>query len=286
MDYVEQAKQEIAKWESEKPGFLNQATNFLLWPAEKAAGALIPDTVLEAVGRAVETCLSGLASLTNLTFNAAAIVEKVSIRTRDLGGNLCHRLQATDEGAAEIWTYHVGYAIAEGGITGVGGLAGLAADIPALFAILVRELQEIATCYGFDVTVDREREYLLHVLQAGFAANVKVKMGFVVSLKEIEQILINVAWKKMAEDLASKQLTKHSMLAALRQFAKTLGYQLTKRKALQLVPIVGALVGASLNGALANDIGKAAYMSYRRRWIAEHRGEDGSTGTNERAGQF
>src|SRR5207248_3898292 len=34
-------------------------------------------------------------------------------------------------------------------------------------------------------------------------------------------------------------------LAALRQFAKSLGIQITKRKALQMVPIIGALVGAS-----------------------------------------
>lgn len=281
MDYIEQAKQEIAAWESEKPGFLNQAADFLLWPAEKAAEALIPDAVQEAVGNAIQACVSGLASQTTKTFDASAIAQKISARGRELGGDspaLCHGLEAADESAREFWTYHIGYAALEGGIAGAAGLAGLAADIPALFAILVRELQEIATCYGVDVTIDREHDYLLHVLRAGFATNVKAKMGFIVTLKEVEQILINVAWKKMAEDLASKQLTKHSLLAGIRQFAKTLGFQLTKRKALQLVPVIGAIVGASLNGTLANDIGKAAYISYRRRWIAEQDGNDGTDG--------
>ena len=116
------------------------------------------------------------------------------------------------------------------------------------------------------------RHIFFKVLQAGSAANVKVKMEFVMELKAVEQILLKVSWKKMAESLAAKQLSRHSLIAGIRQTAKTFGFQLTKRKALQIVPVLGAIVGASLNGALANDVGNAAYMSYRRRWIAEQEG--------------
>lgn len=41
------------------------------------------------------------------------------------------------------------------------------------------------------------------------------------------------------------------------------------RKALQLVAVVGGLVGASFNATFVNDIGRAACMSNRRRWITE-----------------
>jgi len=277
MDYIENAKSEIQAWETEKPGFLNQTADFILWPAEKAAEALIPNGVQEAVGSAIEGCLSALASQTIKTFDREAIQRAVSAKASKLGeaeSPLFSQLQAADERARESWIFHVGGAAAEGGVTGALGLPGLAADIPALFSILLREIQEIGTCYGYDITAEHEQEYLLQILRAGFASNVKTKMAFIMSLKEFEQILIGVAWKKMAQDLAGKQLTKHSLLAALRQFAKTLGLQLTKRKALQMIPVVGALVGASLNGTLANDIGKAAYISYRRRWITEKLGDD------------
>ena len=228
---------------------------------------------MEAVARAIEACLTGLAFQMTKTFDRSAIRNSVSAESRKLGGmqpSLSQELQAADENARGFWNKHIAFAAAEGGATGARGFAGLAADIPALFSILLREIQEIGTCYGYDVTTKWEREYVLQVLRAGFASNVKAKVAFIMSLKEFEQILIKVAWKKMAGDLATKQLTKHSLLAALRQFAKTLGIQLTKRKALQMIPIIGALVGASMNGTLANDIGKAAYMSYRRRWIAEN----------------
>jgi len=59
------------------------------------------------------------------------------------------------------------------------------------------------------------------------------------------------------------------MIAALRQFAKTIGIQITKRKALQMVPVIGAVIGGSFDGVYCNDIGRAAVMSYRQRKIDE-----------------
>ena len=41
-------------------------------------------------------------------------------------------------------------------------------------------------------------------------------MEFVISLKEFEQILLNVTWKRMSEALAARQISKQSLLAALR----------------------------------------------------------------------
>jgi hypothetical protein len=36
-----------------------------------------------------------------------------------------------------------------------------------------------------------------------------------------------------------------------------------------MVPVIGAIVGASFNYAFMNDVGRAAYMSYRRRKLGE-----------------
>jgi hypothetical protein len=280
MNYVQVAKGEVNEWEGEKPGFLNQAADFVLWPAEKAAEALIPDGVQDAVGAAIQSCLSVLASQTARTVNAESIrneIKKAKRKSARKFPSIDHELQAADERAKKSWNWHIGFAVAEGAATGAGGFVGLAADVPALFTILIREIQEIAICYGYDATSENEKEYSLHILRVGFASNAKLKMEFVISLKEFEQILLNVTWKKMSETLAARQVTKQSLLAALRQYAKKLGYDLTKRKALQMVPVVGAIIGASLNATLANDIGKAAYMSYRRRWIAEKEGAPSET---------
>ena len=274
MNYIENALTEIKAWETEKPGILNQVADFVLWPAEKAAEALIPASVTEAVGKAVEGCLSALSTQTSRTVNFDEIRASVEAQARKLrqpdDPSITDQLRAADECARETWNWHIGYAITEGAATGTVGLPGLAVDIPALFSILLREIQGMACCYGYDPSTETEREYLLHILRTGSTTNVKEKIEFVVTLKEFEQILIRVTWKRMSEEFAAKQISKHSLLAAIRQFAKSLGIQLTKRKALQMIPVIGGLVGASFNGMLANDIGRAAYMNYRRRWIADH----------------
>lgn len=112
----------------------------------------------------------------------------------------------------------------------------------------------------------------MHILRVGSTSSLKAKMECLIALKQIEQILLKVSWQAMGEALARKEISRLSLLAAARQLAQKLGVQLTKRKALQLVPIVGALVGASFNGMFVNDAGRAAYMLYRRRRIAELEG--------------
>ncbi|PYN84958.1 MAG: hypothetical protein DMD89_38520 [Candidatus Rokuibacteriota bacterium] len=264
-DYAKHAKDEIARWESEGPGFIAQVGDVVLWPAQKAAEILVPESVQEAVAKAIETFLASLDFAARVLIDAEEVRARVS-SLREVAGD---DLKSADQAAKHYWNWHVGYAATEGAVTGAFGLVGLAADIPALFTIELRLIQQIGICYGYDVYKENEQEYVLHILRTGSTGDLKAKLEFLIGLKEIEQILLKVAWKKMNEAFARKEMSRIAALAALRQFAKSLGIQVTKRKALQMIPVVGALVGASFNGTFTNDIGRAAYMSYRRRWIAE-----------------
>ena len=266
--YIEQAKVEIERWESQGPGFLAQVGDSILWPAQKTAEMLIPEGIQEAVGKASEVFLTGLGSAAQLIIDKGEISKKVKTLLTQNGDEL----KAADEAAKHYWNWHVGYAAAEGGATGALGLFGIAPDIPLLFTIALRLIQQVGLCYSYDIADEAEQEYVMHILRTGSTADITAKMEFLVGLKQIEQILLKVTWKKMNEALARKEISRLSILAGLRQFAKSLGIQLTKRKALQMVPMVGALVGASFNGVFVNDVGRAAYMSYRRRRIAELEG--------------
>jgi len=106
-------------------------------------------------------------------------------------------LQAADEQAQECWNWNIAYAATEGGATGGLGLFGLAADVPALFTILLRLIQEIATCYSYKLA--RTAKVNMSADPAcRLCASAKVKMEFVIALKELEQILIQISWKKRA----------------------------------------------------------------------------------------
>lgn len=270
--YLLAAKDEIIKWESQGPGFLSQIADFILWPAQKAAEALIPAGVYDAVGKAIQGFLIGLSEVSVFTVSSGDLAMEHS-RRQQRKSKIGQKLEAADLHAKERWNWNLGYAAAEGAATGAVGLPGLAADIPLLFTVAIRAIQEIGFCYGYDVTKPEERDYVLHILQTGASSDIKAKMQFVVLLKQMEQILLKVTWKKMSADLAAREISRLSLMAAIREFAKSLGIQLTKRKALQSVPVIGALVGGSFNCVFVNDISRAAYMSYRRRFVEEMEGK-------------
>jgi uncharacterized protein (DUF697 family) len=264
--YHQTAKNEINKWENEGPGWLNNVGNFILKPAQKMAEAIIPPHVQENVAKAIENFLGTLSKASSQTLKAPEI--KVKVEAACLGTSKSF-LEAADDEAKRIWNWHLSYAATEGGLTGAVGLLGLAADVPALFTIVIRLMQQIGTCYGYDMTKPEEQEYVLHILRVASAGDVKTKIEALVVLKKLEEILLGVAWKVVAQDIAARQLSRLALMAGLQELSRSLSVSLTQRKALQSIPVVGALVGASFNANFANDIGRAAYMSYRRRWIAE-----------------
>jgi hypothetical protein len=237
-------------------------------PAEYAARALIPAGLQNTVSVAIYNVLCGLSSATQLISNEEKVHHKFEAACRKCGDTF----KAGDAVARHCWSRNVAYAAGEGGATGALGLAGLAADVPALFTISLRVIRQVGTCYGYNMRSGEEQEYVMHILRTGSTPNLKTKMECLVALKQMEQVLLKVSWLKMGEALAQKEISRLSLLAAMRQFAQRLGVQLTKRKALQIVPVIGALIGASFNAWFVHDVGRAAYMGYRRRRIAELEG--------------
>lgn len=60
-------------------------------------------------------------------------------------------------------------------------------------------------------------------------------------------------------------------IVSVRQAAKLIGVNLTKRKASQSIPFIGGAVGAALNASFINDIAWAARRSYQRRWLEDNK---------------
>jgi len=272
-EYILTAKEEIKKWESEGPGFLAKAGNMALWPAQKAAEALIPEGVQKAINRAVLKFLTGLGSATRLIINES----EGRAKAKSLQAVYGYGLRASDEAAKHYRKYHVAYAAAEGAATGATGIFGLVTDIPSLFTISLRAIQQVGICYGYDMKKETEREYMMHILRTGSTSDVRAKLQFMIGLKQVEEVLKRVSLNKASEALASKEIGRYSLLATVGKFAESLGLQITKRKSLQLVPVVGAVVGGVFNSVFVSDIGEAAYMNYRRRRIEEDEGMDAAS---------
>jgi hypothetical protein len=252
-EYIQAAKQEIAAWETGQRGFLGRLSDVTLDPAIKLTSKVIPDALKEAASQLIEESLQVAVQASHFTTDSEAVVKE---RAKAIGKkkNLAAVLKVCDEIAKQKWTNHCGLAAAGGAATGIAGAPGVLADIPLIISIAIREIKTISCCYGYEPIEPGETEYLLNVLRIGSATDPAMRAHVLRLLKELE-----------GEQVRSIPRIKH--LVSLKEYAQGLALGILRRKALQVVPLAGMVTGASFNALYANDIGRAAYMCYRRRFI-------------------
>lgn len=143
---------------------------------------------------------------------------------------------------------------AEGGITGAGGFLMSMADFPILIGIKIKMLFEIAALYGFDVKDYRERLYILHIFQLAFSS----KTG----TQNIYKQMQNWDEKLIVLPESADQFDWQTFQQEYRDY-------IDLAKLAQLLPVVGAAVGAVANYQLIQKLGKTAMMAYRMRLLKQ-----------------
>jgi hypothetical protein len=163
-------------------------------------------------------------------------------------------LKAMDETALSVQKSHAGAATVQGAATGVGGFLTLAADIPAMLAISLKTLQEIAVSYGYDPNDREERVFIIKCLQ--------FTSSDIVGKKAILHELSDYANRNN-----SKQMISH--LQGWREVVLAYREQYSLKKVFRLVPVVGIVFGAISNRSMIEDIADSGMMLYRKRRILE-----------------
>lgn len=100
--------------------------------------------------------------------------------------------------------------------------------------------------------------------------NMKEKNMALLMLRQISEMLSRMFWKKLIESAAKNMFGLMALIVLIKQLAKQLEINITKRKALQIVPSVGAAVGAAMNTAMRNDVGWAARRAFQERWLVDN----------------
>jgi len=138
----------------------------------------------------------------------------------------------------------------EGGITGAGGLLLGLADFPILLGIKLKLLFDIAAMYGYDVKNYKERVYILHIFELAFSSHQHRK----------EVYLKMIDW-----DEKSKSLPDDIEKFDWRNFQQEYRDYIDLAKMAQLIPVIGAPVGAVANYHLIKKLGITAMNAYRMR---------------------
>lgn len=145
-------------------------------------------------------------------------------------------------------------ASAEGAITGAGGILLGLADFPAFLTIKMKLLFDIASIYGLDAKSYQERLFLLYVFQLSFSS--QSRRNDLIGLIE--------NWDMHVSDLP-KELTDFDW----KTFQLDYRDYIDLAKLFQLVPLIGAPVGAIANYKLTDHLGRYAMNCYRLRMKAK-----------------
>jgi hypothetical protein len=145
---------------------------------------------------------------------------------------------------------------------------GLAVDVPATITLALRTVRLVGLCYGFGDDTEAERIFILDILQLAGANSMADKKEALARLDQDRAEISPEAWGKIV------RLTGQAAgaQATMNRVAAVLGVNLSTRKLAQIVPLLGAAVGAGVNVAFQNDVARAARHAYRERWLAVNAG--------------
>lgn len=245
--YEQQMTKLLATWERalrKPPGLLEKTSRAVQTRINQAIPEKVHETITTAVKGIVQTALFGLDYMPK-----SEPVRGMSLALRD------HK-------AEELISLYKKVAAAEGAGTGAGGLLLGLADFPILIGIKMKFLFELAHVYGHDTRDYRERLFILHVFQLAFSSQNK-KPALLQSIAE---------WPQTAASLPpADTYARHIDWRQLQQeYRDTIDF----RKLLQLLPGIGAVVGAWANYGLLEELGETGMNCYRMRWLAEKAGRE------------
>ena len=231
--YDRQARAELAAWRKQVlkgPGLLGKAARGV----QGKINAIIPEKVHQAVTATIEQMTRAI--LTGSDWTTADPL---------IGAGLAEREARVKEKIALYRTT----AAAEGGIAGAGGFLLAAADFPALMAIKVKMLFEIAALYGHSGRTPRERLFILRIFQLAFSSARHRPEALALLEAEADP-------REPGVDLEDFDW---------RRFQLEYRDYIDVAKLAQLLPIVGAPVGAVVNWRLTDRLATTAMNAYRLR---------------------
>lgn len=228
-DYELNVYEEVALWKQK----LAKRSGIMARMSKKAQGKitdLIPDKVHQAVTESIKAMVKATllgSQITTVRNQASAL----SLAERD------------DLARKKIAVYQK-TALVEGAGTGAGGILLGLADFPLLLTIKMKFLFEIASIYGFDTKEYTERLFILYVFQLAFSSDQTRKDTLFILENWENKTQDDIDWRKLQQEYRD---------------------YIDLAKLFQLVPGIGAFVGAYVNHNLLNHLGETAMNTYRLR---------------------
>lgn len=256
--YETQQFASIGRWQAEPPGW---GSRLLARPGSRIAQAVQSLVPVEAL----KAALLGVNHLAQRLSDEQALIKRARVSTlADLHeGPLetCDRLMRIEQ------RWAAGMGGAGGAAFGVAGAAGMVADVPALLTLALRTIHRVGLCYGDD-PLDGERSRLAIAVFALASANsLEEKSTAVRAIRDYGRGVLDAALRDGIERVAEREIAKEAAVFSLQNLAHRLGINLGQRKAAGMVPVLGAVIGASVNAWYLYDVAQVSRYVFQERWL-------------------
>lgn len=256
---------EIVKTElsSDERRFLAEAAGFLEHPS-------FLTRVAKLVGKPAETLLAMLPQAANKLVTEATHsamlrgVEWVSttVRVRPQAMPARRRLLSLIDTHA-----HTAATALSGAGGGFFGLAGLAIEIPLTTLIMLRSIASIAAASGADLSDPRTRLECLSVLSLGTPADKQMQSTYLttrlstsLAVREATGFLAKTSGQELSEVLAKG--TAPILVRLIDSIGTKFQVVVTEKVAAQMVPVVGAAMGAVVNASFTDYFNRIAHYHF------------------------
>lgn len=231
--YEEQVYDEIVEWKRKilkKPRMFQRMTKQMQEKINEKIPAKAHTIITEAIKNFVKLTLTG---------------SQITTRNSEEGPSA---LKEKDVVFEEKLSFYRKSAVVEGAGTGAGGILLGLADFPLLLSIKMKFLFDVANLYGYDTKKYEERIFILLVFQLAFSSAEKRRetMEIIENWEIRKSEFLDLDWQEFQQEY--------------RDYIDFV-------KMLQLVPGIGAIIGAYANYNLLDELGETAKNCYRLRLL-------------------
>ncbi|MFJ8066315.1 EcsC family protein [Psychrobacillus sp. NPDC096426] len=235
VDYTKEVEQQLQFWKhkiTRKSGILGRTSKNV----QNKINGLIPEKFHQVMTESIKNMVKATLVGSNITTKKRLPLE-LSLYERD-------------ELLKEKLSTFRKTAVVEGAGTGAGGILLGLADFPLLLSIKMKFLFEAAAIYGFDTEDYEERLFILHIFLLAFSSEEKRKdtLYIIENWEQQKHVITDMDWRAFQQEYRD-----HIDLV----------------KMFQLLPGIGAVVGAFANYKLLDQLGETAMNSYRLRLLRD-----------------
>ena len=262
--YERRAQREIENWErGGDESLLQQALGFALKPVDWAFNQFVPDSVVDTLGDGLNKALGKLNDASAWTYDENDTLAKAraaGLEVEDVEALRDQPLEKLDAIAANIAGPNTILAGLSGGGAGLGGLLFAAADIPVLFTINFRLIQQIGAAYGFPLRDPAFQPLVLSTFNVAASGSRQAKSD---ALRELSVAGAAFAHGSGYRGREAQGTMREQMGHIPREIAKNLA----GRKLAQMIPLAGAAIGAGVNYWFTDQTAKTATQLFRALYL-------------------